>query len=101
MRPGLLGNGFSPKRTRSQEDWAHRKERSDMSEKEDSKTVLKESSAEEKSLKLLEVIHDLKHGDFDKAMEKMRGFFPSWKEVESYDPDESTAFDYLFDTVLS
>ena len=50
---------------------------------------------------LMEILHDMKHIDFETALEKMYEYFPHWREVEFYNPDNhAPAISYLFNTVL-
>lgn len=53
-----------------------------------------------KAERLMEVLHELKHGDFEIALKKMYKYFPYWREVECYHPEKTIAFKYLFDVVL-
>lgn len=58
---------------------------------------------EKKAERLMELIHDIKHGYYD-VMELIGRFneiFPNWLSVESYNPKyHPSAKDYLFDVVL-
>jgi len=50
---------------------------------------------------LMDVLHDMKHIDFETALKKMYEYFPHWRCVEFYSPNEGfTAVEYLFNEVL-
>ena len=64
---------------------------------------MKESQADlnEKSGLLMGFLHDMKHECSDEILyNRLAELFPNWREVESFDPNTCSAFDYLFHVVL-
>lgn len=63
--------------------------------------IAEDTNSENKScIILMDILHSIKHNDFDEVYKILATSFPNWREVEYFNGDESTAKDYLFKIVL-